>query len=88
MKYILMIMFVFFLTPAFAWDNSQYDSYGNKNYTHEGITGQRYKYNLKDPLDELDYRLDLDAQMMDRMNPNPLIDLDRRLGYYGGGAEW
>jgi len=32
--------------------------------------------------------LDLDAQMRDRINPNPRIQLARDLGQYGGGAEW
>ena len=47
-----------------------------------------YQYDLSDPYDRLEYQLDLDAQMRDRINPNPGIQLDRDLGQYDGGAEW
>ena len=83
MKYILILALS--LTPALAWDNRQYE---NQVYKHEGISGQKYKYNLRDPSDEINYSIDLDAQMMDKINPNPLINLDRGLGDYGGGAKW
>ena len=76
---------------AKAWDHyndEPYDRYGNPQYRYEGFSGTKYQYGLSDPSDRLDYQLDLDAQMRDRINPNPGIQLDRGLGQYGGGAEW
>lgn len=90
MKYIVALMFVLFSASVLSWDysNEPYDQYGNPNYRYEGISGQRYQYDLSDPGDQIEYGLDLDAQMRDQINPSPTIDLDRGINNYGGGAEW
>jgi len=84
----LILAVTFIVTPAFAWDDDPYGSNGESEYKYEGYSGQRYKYDLSDPSDRLEYQVDPEAQMMDRINPSPLIELDRNSGQYGGGAEW
>ena len=56
---------------------------------YEGISGTKYKYDLSDPIDRMNYSLDLDAQMNDKLNApiNPGVELDRSLGQYGGGIQ-
>jgi hypothetical protein len=90
----LFVIFLWLLTftvSAKAWDlysDDPYDRYGNPQYRYEGLSGTKYQYDLSDPSDRIEYQLDLDAQMRDRINPNPGIQLDRGLGQYGGGAAW
>lgn len=52
------------------------------------MSGQRYQYDLSDPIEQLDYQLDLDAQMRDQINPSPMINMDQDMNNYGGGAQW
>lgn len=75
---------------AFGWgyDDDPCDSSGNPNYRYEGMSGQRYQYDLSDPVDRLDYKYDFDAQLRDRINPDPGIRMDQRMRQYGGGSEW
>ncbi|SMM99367.1 hypothetical protein SPONN_502 [uncultured Candidatus Thioglobus sp.] len=40
---------------------------------------------MSDPSDRIDYSIDVDAQMRDRLSVEPSRDLDRGLGQYGGG---
>ena len=49
----------------------------------------RYQYNLSDPMDKLNYDLDLKAKMNDELYApiTPNVDLDRGLGQYGGGMK-
>ena len=54
-------------------------------YKYKSSTGNNYKYDLSNPDDRLDYRLDKDAQMDDKMNPK--VKMDRRLKQYGGGIQ-
>ena len=49
-------------------------------------TGQKYKYDLSKPIDRINYSIDPEAQINDKINPNPMIGIDRSLGQYGGGA--
>lgn len=90
MKHIYIFLVLAFSSSAFALDygNEENDQYGNPNYRYEGMSGQRYQYDLSNPGDQLKYELDLDAQMRDEINPSPMIELDRGMGTYGGGAEW
>lgn len=71
---ILTCLFVFSLTSSVAMAGG-----------YKSSTGNRYKYDLSDPDDRLDYRLDKDAQMDDRMNPE--VKMDRQLRQYGGGIQ-
>lgn len=77
-------------SSALAWnyDTEPYDRAGEPNYRYEGMSGQNYQYDLSDPGDRMDYQMDLDAQMRDRINPSPGIDLDQQMNQYGGGADW
>ncbi len=88
-------------TPAFALNNVntaddiQESSYNqeerqneaerNEEYPYESTTGTRYKYDLNNPSDKIMYNVDPAAQVMDRVNP--MVDIDRGMGQYGGGAE-
>lgn len=89
-KIVALILSVGLASPAFAWnyDNDPYDQNRQPNYRYEGISGQKYQYDLSDPMDRMDYKMDLDAQMRDRINPDPGIRMDQRMRQYGGGAEW
>ncbi len=61
-------------------------SYGtSESRGYESSTGNRYEYDLSDPGDQLEYGVDLDAQMRDSTSVNPTRELDRGLGEYGGG---
>ena len=76
------------ISAVYAYDDSPYRDNGEPNYRYESYTGTKYQYDLSDPMDRIDYSLDLDAQMRDRINPNPMIDMDQDMGQIGGGAEW
>lgn len=58
-------------------------------YKYEGSSGTRYKYNLSDPDDRLEYETDVDAQTDDEvyMKTRPGVKIDRGLNQYGGGVE-
>ena len=84
-----------------AYDNynnsfDKYESYYNQRqnrdeneYKYKGTSGQEYQYNLSDPMDKLNYDLDLKAKMNDELNApiTPNVDLDRGLGQYGCGIK-
>ena len=57
----------------------------NKEYPYESNTGIRYKYDLSNPSDRIMYEVDPSAQVSDSINP--MVEIDRNLGQYGGGAE-
>ena len=102
MKKLLLIAIALMITaPAFAW-NDNYDDNGNeesyyeqderqreaernKEYPYESNTGTRYKYDLSNPADKVLYDVDPAAQVLDSVNP--MVDIDRDMGQYGGGAE-
>jgi hypothetical protein len=56
-------------------------------YKYESFSGNRYKYDLSDPGDSLDYKLDIGAQLDDKINIpiNPGVKMDRNFNQYGGG---
>ena len=84
-----------------AYDNynnsfDKYESYYNQRqnrdkneYKYKGASGQEYQYNLSDPMDKLNYDLDLKAKMNDELYApiTPNVDLDRGPGQYGGGMK-
>lgn len=84
-----------------AYDNysysfDKYESYYNQRqnrveseYKYKGASGQEYQYDLSDPIDKLNYDLDLKAKMNDELNApiTPNVDLDRGIGQYGGGIK-
>jgi len=63
-----------------------YNSLGAPLYRYKGSSGEKYQYDLNNQSDELKYRVDLNAQMRDEMNPDPRIEIDRGMGQYAGGA--
>jgi hypothetical protein len=82
------VALVFCATSAYSYDynNGYGNSYGNnQNNGYESSFGNRYQYDMSDPSDRLDYSVDIDAQMRDRMSVEPSRSLDRGLGEYGGG---
>jgi hypothetical protein len=78
--------------PSFAWDNPYNDSgdgstdSNDPEYKYESNTGTRYKYDLSNPADRVMYDVDPAAQIMDEVNP--MVDIDRETGQYGGGSDW
>lgn len=85
-----LVTMAFFIMPLqiFAYDYKNIYQENSKNeYKYEGLSGTKYKYDLSNPMDRMDYSLDLDAQMEDKLNVNPGINMDRDFGQFGGGAE-
>ena len=58
-------------------------------YKYKGSMGNRYKYDLSQPGDQLKYELDVGAQLKDsiKIPIRPSVDLERSLGQYGGGID-
>ena len=54
-------------------------------YKYQSLTGNKYKYDLSDPADRIEYSVDPESQLYDRVNP--IIEIDRNLGQYGGGIQ-
>jgi len=84
-------LFISVLVSLFAI-SAYADEYGydddSSDYQYESSTGTKYEYDLSDPSDQIMYDVDPSAKLMDSINPDPMIDLDRNLNEYGGGAEW
>ena len=59
--------------------NNDESSEGN----YESMTGNKYQYDLSRPTDRLLYDVDPAAKIRDDINP--MIEIDRGLGQYGGG---
>ena len=55
--------------------------------TYNSTTGNNYKYDLNKPSDRVLYSTDIKAQIMDGINPDPTIGIDRSLGQHGGGIQ-
>ena len=68
---------------------SQRQNRVESEYKYKGASGQEYQYDLSDPIDKLNYDLDLKAKMNDELNApiTPNVDLDRGLGQYGCGIK-
>ena len=84
--------------PAFSYDYNYGDnssdgdsssSYGTDNNSndssYESSTGTKYQYDTSSPSDNVEYGVDVDAQMRDEISVNPSRGLDRSMGQYGGG---
>jgi len=69
--------------------NNPYSNHNDNDSNYEGSSGTKYKYDLSDPSDRIDYSTDVDAQMNDKLNApiNPGVGLDRSMGQYGGGIQ-
>ena len=87
------VLTILVVTCSLMAGNYKYsNSYSNSNdesYKYQGSSGTNYKYDLSKPTDRMNYSMDLDAQMNDRLNAplNPGVGLDRNLGQYGGGIQ-
>ena len=76
----------------FAYDYGYSNSYSNSDNDdarYEGMSGVKYKYDLSNPIDRVNYSVDIEAQMNDKLNApiNPGVGLDRSIGQYGGGIQ-
>ena len=54
-------------------------------YKYESYSGQKYKYDLTNPSDAIQYSVDPAAQVLDSVKP--MVDIDRSIGQQGGWAE-
>ena len=61
-----------------------YDSEQDKGY--ETSFGNRYEYDLSNPSDRVRYGADPNAQLRDSIDVNPIRDVERSVGEYGGGV--
>lgn len=68
---------------SYGYDRS-YDSDQDKGY--ESSFGNRYEYDLSDPSDRIMYDVDPNAQLRDSIDVNPVRDVERSIGEYGGGV--
>lgn len=81
--------------PNFGYSNST-NSYQQQQYQQQQYQQQQqqqyqssrnnnYQYDLNNDSDRLRYSIDTEAQMRDRTNYNPSVQMDRNNGEYGGG---
>jgi len=82
MRSILVLMFLA-VASLFGW--------GVDDYKYIGSSGQKYKYDLSDPIDRISYKTDLSTQFDDKMNQRMDLDIrrnvnfDRSNGQFGAG---
>ena len=53
---------------------------------YESSFGNRYEYDLNNPSDRVMYEVDPNAQIRDSIDVNPVRDVERSIGEYGGGV--
>lgn len=53
---------------------------------YESSFGNRYEYDLSRPSDRVRYEVDPSAQLRDSIDVNPMRDVERSIGEYGGGV--
>jgi len=80
-------------SPSWKWINSSppslnpgkssWNSLSPSGYKSE--YGNTYQYDLSKPLDRIKYKTDLDAQLRDRITPNPYKDIETNILQKGGG---
>ena len=75
----ILILAVMFGGMLYAYDSDS----SNDEQTYESSSGNKYKYDLSDPSDRLDYSVDIGAQLDDSVDPS--VGMDRDMGEYGGG---
>jgi hypothetical protein len=68
---------------GYSYD-SPYDRDQKEGY--ESSFGNRYEYDLSDPSDRVMYEVDPNAQIRDSIDVNPVRDVERSIGEYGGGV--
>jgi hypothetical protein len=81
---------IFSATPNNMGTNSVVNSGGlirPNSYNYQSSTGLNYKYDLSNPSDKVMYDVDPAAKVMDDVNVDPRVDIDRSLGQYGGGID-
>lgn len=61
--------------------NAQY--YYSNDAGYRSSFGSAYQYDLTRPMDQLQYSVDMGAQLKDSIDPR--VELDRSMGQYGGG---
>ena len=69
---------------AYYRENNSNTYSNNQERKYVSYTGQKYKYDLSNPGDRVMYSVDPAAQIRDSINP--MVDIDRNLGQYGGGS--
>lgn len=79
-----LILLIAGVTFAFGYGLS--DDNGSE---YESTMGNRYKYDLSNPVDKLNYSTDTKAQMNDMLYKpiTPSVKIDESLGEYGGGLK-
>lgn len=64
-----------------------FEAFAN-DYNYQGHSGTKYKYDLSNPMDKVQYDIDVNTQMKDKLNDwKPGVQLDRGMGQYGGGIQ-
>ena len=63
----------------------QQQEYQRQQQQYQSSRNNNYQYDLNNDSDRLRYSIDTEAQMRDRTNYNPNVQMDRNNGEYGGG---
>ena len=79
MKYLLIVL-TFLSANAFAWESDS-----DKKETYKSRYGNEYEYDLSKPVDQIKYEVDERAKMRDSLDVDPMREIERDLGEYGGG---
>lgn len=81
------------IAEPITWNNHSGSAFGSRNsvepenqFKYKGYTGTQYKYDLNNPVDRVRYDTDPVGKLMD--DTNPLVNIDRGLGQYGGGSKY
>lgn len=75
------------VAPNYLGTNSAVNSGNPNSKVYQGVSGKHYDYDLSNPGDKTMYDVDPAAKLNDSLNVDPLVDIDRGLGQYGGGVE-
>lgn len=90
MKRVFLVIMLIFLSTSIAVAGGKRSLSTNDDksqYRYEGASGKKYKYDLSKPDDRMNYKLDINSQINDRIDPDPRRNIDRDMNQHGGGGE-
>ena len=87
MKYLVLALSLAFATTASAWDDQKFENGYKRDSGFKSRFGNEYQYDLSKPQDRIRYETDYNAQRRDSFNLDPMREIERDLGEYGGGIK-
>lgn len=85
MKKMIFLALIIPLT-ANAWDNPDIEQKYERKQEYKSSFGNKYDYDLSRTQDRIRYETDYDAQKRDRLDVNPMREIERDLGEHGAGV--